>query len=167
VPKSIYSHWLLINHHIIMSMTYMVRRQVEALIPSIPSSILPSWLKPITDCLIGLLVFGVCTSAYKAGRTRFGSWTSVRKGNVHDRGRNDADEQYFFPRQWSSLEALITGYHHMSIKTPMFRVNSEIGLSRPRTRTVNNEFIRMHYDRRNREDQSQSPSLKRGVKGVS
>jgi len=90
--NSIASHWLSTNHHIIMSMTYMVRRQVEALIPSIPSSILPSWLKPITDCLIGLLVFGVCTSAYKAGRTRFGSWTSVRKGNVHDRGRDDADE---------------------------------------------------------------------------
>jgi hypothetical protein len=164
---SISSHCSSLNHHIIMSMTYMARRQIEALIPSIPSSILPSWLKPIIDCFIGVLVFGVCTSAYKAIRTRFGSWTSIRKGNVHERERDNADEQYSFLRRRSSQEALITGYHHMSIKTPMFRVNSETGSLQPMTRTVNNEVIRTHYDRPNREDQSRNPNLKRGVKEVS
>ena len=147
-------------------MTYILRRQIEALIPSIPSSILPTWL-PIIDCLIGLLVLGVCTSAYKAGRTRFGSWRSIRKGNVHERESNNADEQYSFLRQQSSQEALIIGYLHMFIKTPMFRPNSEIESLPPRTRTVNNEFIRTHYDRPNREAQSQNPSLRRGAKGVS
>jgi hypothetical protein len=166
-PNSTSSHCSSLNHHIIMSMTFMVRRQIEALIPSIPSSILPSWLKPIIDCLIGLVVFGVCTSAYKAGRTRFGSWTSIRKGNVHQREGNNADEQYSFLRRRSSQEALITGYLHMSIKMPMSRANSEIGSFRLRTRTVNNEVIRTHYDRPNREDQSRNPNLRRGVKGVS
>ena len=165
-PNSTSSHCSSLNHHIIMSMTFMVRRQIEALIPSIPSRMLPSWLKPIIDCFIGVLVFGVCTSAYKACRTRFGSWRSIRKGNVHQREGNNADEQYCFLRRQSSQEALITGYLHMSIKTPMFRVNSETGSLQPTTRTVNNEVIRTHYDRPNREGQSRNPNLRRGVKGV-
>jgi hypothetical protein len=167
VPNSTSSHCSSFNHHIIMSMTYMARRQIEALIPSIPSSILPSWLKPIIDCFVGVLVFGVCTSAYKAGRTRFGSWRSIRKGNMHQREGNNADEQYSFLRRRSSQGGLIIGYLHMSIKTPMFRANSETGSFRLRTRTVNNEAIRMHYDRPNREDQSRNPSCRLGVKGGS
>jgi hypothetical protein len=99
VPSSVTSHLSSLNHHFVMSIAYMVRRQLEAHIPSIPSSILPTWLKPIVEGLMGLFVLGICASAYRAGRTRFGSWKSIRKSSVDQGESHDADEQSSSPRR--------------------------------------------------------------------